>query len=82
VAIKTVFQDKNYKNRELQIIEMLDHPNCLKLYKAYYTNGKNKDEVYLNIVTEYVPENLYKYHKSFRLKKQQFPNSVIRVVAY
>lgn len=29
VAIKKVLQDKRYKNRELQILKMLHHPNVL-----------------------------------------------------
>ncbi|EEF35933.1 conserved hypothetical protein [Ricinus communis] len=31
VAIKKVLQDKRYKNRELQIMQMLDHPNIVPL---------------------------------------------------
>jgi len=31
VAIKKVFQDKRYKNREHQIIQDIDHINCIKL---------------------------------------------------
>jgi glycogen synthase kinase 3 beta len=31
VAIKKVFQDKRYKNRELQILKMLHHPNCVEM---------------------------------------------------
>lgn len=29
VAIKKVYQDKRYKNRELQILRELDHPNII-----------------------------------------------------
>lgn len=29
IAIKKVFQDKKYKNREHQILKMLNHPNNL-----------------------------------------------------
>jgi len=31
VAIKKVFQDKRYKNREHEIIQAIDHINCIKL---------------------------------------------------
>lgn len=31
VAIKKVFQDKRYKNRELQILKILHHPNCIEM---------------------------------------------------
>ena len=37
VAIKKVFQDKRYKNRELQIMKELYHPNVITLKNAFYT---------------------------------------------
>ena len=40
VAIKKVLQDKRYKNRELQIMSTLKHPNIIDLKNAFYT----KDE--------------------------------------
>lgn len=37
VAIKKVFQDKKYKNRELEILKNLNHPNALKIRDSFYT---------------------------------------------
>jgi glycogen synthase kinase 3 beta len=37
VAIKKVYQDKRYKNRELQIMKELYHPNVITLKHAFYT---------------------------------------------
>lgn len=37
VAIKKVFQDKRYKNRELQILQQLAHPHVTTLKNAFYT---------------------------------------------
>ena len=37
VAIKKVYQDKRYKNRELQIMKELCHPNVVTLQHAFYT---------------------------------------------
>ena len=31
VAIKKVFQDPKYSNREFKIVQELDHPNCIKV---------------------------------------------------
>ena len=39
VAIKKVYQDKRYKNRELQIMKELFHPNVVQLRHAFYTQG-------------------------------------------
>nr|TKR75315.1 shaggy-related protein kinase theta-like isoform X2 [Populus alba] len=38
VAIKKVLQDKRYKNRELQIMRLLDHPNVVKLKHCFLFN--------------------------------------------
>ncbi len=39
VAIKKVFQDRRYKNRELQIMRELNHPNTIKLREFFYAPG-------------------------------------------
>lgn len=39
VAIKKVYQDKRYKNRELQIMRELHHPNLVTLRHAFFTQG-------------------------------------------
>jgi serine/threonine protein kinase len=39
VAIKKVYQDKRYKNRELQIMKELYHPSVITLKHAFYTQG-------------------------------------------
>lgn len=39
VAIKKVFQDKRYKNRELSILQELHHPNCIEMKHSFYTTG-------------------------------------------
>ena len=42
-------QDKRFKNRELQIMRVLDHPNVVKLKHCFYSTNE-KEEVYLNLV--------------------------------
>lgn len=39
VAIKKVFQDKKYKNRELSILKVLNHPNCIFVKNSFYSSG-------------------------------------------
>ena len=50
VAIKKVYQDKRYRNREYAVMKNLDHPNIVKLYHAFYTTGEKQDEIYLNLI--------------------------------
>ncbi|EGR31038.1 protein kinase domain protein [Ichthyophthirius multifiliis] len=82
VAIKKVFQDKRYKNREFEIIKILNHQNIIKLKQAYYTKGNKDDEVYLNIVMEYVPETLSNLIRQYRKIKQQIPPQLLKVFSY
>lgn len=42
MAIKKVFQDKNYKNRELEILKLLKHPNVLEMKDSYFTYESEK----------------------------------------
>ena len=60
VAVKKVFQDKRYKNRELSIMKELNHPNLIFLKSYYYTKSPshNDDEYFLNVVMDYVPQTL------------------------
>lgn len=39
IAIKKVLQDKRFKNRELQIMRIIDHPNVCDLRAFFYSNG-------------------------------------------
>ena len=46
VAIKKVYQDKRYKNRELQIMKEFFHPNVITLKHAFYTQGDKVSETH------------------------------------
>jgi glycogen synthase kinase 3 beta len=58
VAIKKVSLDPRYKNRELQIIQLLNHPNCLHLISFYKTTESNPPLIFLHLVTDYLPGSL------------------------
>ncbi|KAH0865468.1 hypothetical protein HID58_082679 [Brassica napus] len=81
VAIKKVLQDKRYKNRELQIMRMLDHPNVVELKHSFFSTTE-KDELYLNLVLEYVPETIYRASRSFTKMNQQMPLIFIQLYTY
>ena len=80
VAIKKVLQDKRYKNRELQIMKMLHHPNLLEIKDHYYT--KQGGEEYLNVVMDYFEENLYNYNRSYTKKGDNIPPILIKIYSY
>jgi len=83
IAIKKVLQDKRFKNRELQIMRLVKHPNVVDLRAFFYSNGgEKKDEVYLNLVLEYVPETVYRAARHYVKLKQPMPTLQIKLYMY
>ncbi|KAI3648955.1 hypothetical protein MP228_006809 [Amoeboaphelidium protococcarum] len=81
-AIKQVLQDKRFKNRELQIMRMLNHTNVVSLRYFFYSNGDKKDEVFLNLVLEFVPETVYKACRHYAKLKQPMPPLFVKLYTY
>lgn len=81
VAIKKVLQDKRYKNRELQVMRMLDHTNTLRLKHCFYSTAE-KDDLYLNLVLEYVPETVYRVSKHYVRMHQHMPLIYVQLYTY
>lgn len=82
VAIKKVLQDKRFKNRELQIMRKLDHTNICRLLYFFYSSGDKKDEVYLNLVLEYVPETVYRVARQYSKNKQTLAPLLVKLYMY
>ncbi|KAI4350674.1 hypothetical protein L6164_005106 [Bauhinia variegata] len=81
VAIKKVLQDKRYKNRELQTMRLLDHPNVVSLKHCFFSTT-DKDELYLNLVLEYVPETVYRVVKHYSKANQRMPLIYVKLYTY
>uniref|UniRef100_A0A8C7VP57 Glycogen synthase kinase 3 beta n=1 Tax=Oncorhynchus mykiss TaxID=8022 RepID=A0A8C7VP57_ONCMY len=79
LAIKKVLQDKRFKNRELQIMRKLDHCNIVRLRYFFYSSGDKKDEVYLNLVLDYVPETVYRVARHYSRAKQTLPMVYVKL---
>ena len=71
-----------FKNRELQIMRRLDHCNIVSLLYFFYTSGEKKDEIYLNLVLEYIPETVYKVARQYSKQKQTIPVTFIKLYMY
>ncbi|KZV80740.1 CMGC/GSK protein kinase [Exidia glandulosa HHB12029] len=82
IAIKKVLQDKRFKNRELQIMRLVSHPNVVELRSFFYSNGDKKDEVFLNLILEYVPETVYRASRHYVKLKQPMPTLQIKLYMY
>ncbi|KAF8408250.1 hypothetical protein HHK36_007398 [Tetracentron sinense] len=81
VAIKKVLQDKRYKNRELQTMRLLDHPNIVSLKHCFFSTTE-KEELYLNLVLEYVPETVYRVAKHYSRANQRMPLIYVKLYTY
>lgn len=80
-AIKRVLQDRRFKNRELAIMRVIRHQNIVNLlYYFYKTNDKN--EVYLHLILEYVPETLYNASHWYISRRRTMPLFEVKLYSY
>lgn len=85
VAIKKVLQDRRFKNRELQIMKLLakqPHPYIVSLKHYFISKGAKADDVYLNLVLEYVPETVYSVAKHYIRSKSPVPLIIVKLYMY
>ena len=66
VAIEQV---SHYMNREIQIMQELKHPNIVQLKHAFYTPGGKPNDLYLNLVMEYLSDSVYRVIKGQALSR-------------
>ncbi|OHT00896.1 Glycogen synthase kinase-3 beta [Tritrichomonas foetus] len=64
VSIKKVIQDPRYKNRELEILQKLNHPNVIHLLTFYFTREGQPNQEFLHIVTDIAPMDLTHFMES------------------
>lgn len=81
MAIKKVLQDRRYKNRELQLMRLMDHPNVISLKHCFFSTT-SKDELFLNLVMEYVPETMYRVLKHYSSMNQRMPLIYVKLYTY
>lgn len=85
VAIKKVLQDKRFKNRELQIMRQIakhPHPYVVALKHHFISKGSKSDDIYLNLVLEYIPETVYSVSKHYNKAKEPFPTFSLKLYMY
>ena len=80
-AIKSVLQDKRFKNRELETMKIINHQNIVNLL-AYFYKSNEKDELYLNLILEYVPETLYTSTHWYFSRKIHMSDLAIKLYSY
>ena len=62
-------------------MRILDHPNVVSLKHCFYSST-DKDEVFLNLVLEYVPETVYRIAKHYNRMSQRMPLIFVKLYTY
>lgn len=62
--------------REIKSLRKLNHPNIIKLKEVIKVNDE------LNLVFEYLEENLYQLYTSYRTSNKKMPESLIKSLIY
>ncbi|KAG5126348.1 hypothetical protein JHK82_027183 [Glycine max] len=63
------------------LLRMLDHTNVLRLKHCFYSTTE-KDDLYLNLVLEYVPETVYRVSKHYVRMHQHMPIINMQLYTY
>lgn len=97
VAIKKVLQDPRYKNREYDILKLIDNQYCIKMLNSFKSRNnatkskrkkkepnttRNNRDLYLNIVMDCLPQNLHEFNMSYRDKKLYPPIIMAKLFTY
>ena len=82
IALKRVLQDRRYKNRELHIMRALSHPCVVRLLDSFYSPGVRSDEIFLNVVMEYLPSTLYDVSRTYFRRRTLFPTVLTKVFVF
>ena len=84
VAIKSVLQDPQFKNRELSIMRELSHPHVVDLLNFYEVKvpGSCGMEVHMNLVMDVVPCNLHVHILKRSREGHALPIDNVRVLMW
>ncbi|OHS92761.1 CMGC family protein kinase [Tritrichomonas foetus] len=83
VAIKKVRENPMYKNREVEIMEMIKNlPNVVTIKNHYRTSLKNQNDIFQHIVMDYMPNNLHDFVFAYRKQKKYPPMLYVKLFSY
>jgi serine/threonine protein kinase len=89
VAIKKVIceNSQSWQNRELSMLEKLIHPNIVGVKSSFKTEespdkSSSQPKRFLNIVMDYIPDNLHKIIQHFVKQKATCPDTLVMIYSY
>lgn len=62
-------------------MQMLDHPNIVALKHSFFAKTE-KEELYLNLVLEYVPETVNRIARQYSRMNQRMPLIYVKLYTY
>ena len=62
-------------------MQMLDHPNVVAL-KHYFFSTTDKEELYLNLVLDFVPETVSRTARHYTRMNQRMPLLYVKLYTY
>lgn len=62
-------------------MQLLSHPNVVQLKHSFYSTTE-KNEVYLNVVLEFVPETVYRASRHYSRVNQYMPIFYVQLYVY
>lgn len=62
-------------------MQMLDHPNIVALKHSFFAKSE-KEELYLNLVLEYVPETVNRIARQYSRMNQRMPLIYVKLYTY
>ncbi|CAM9461832.1 unnamed protein product [Laminaria digitata] len=66
----------------MRMLVKKEHPNIVCLKHCFYSNGDKPDELYLNLVLEFVPETVYSVARHYHKSKQTLPMLLVKLYLY
>ena len=82
MAIKKVVLDRRYHNRELEMMRGLDHECVIKLHHSFEKPGRKRDETYLHLVMDFLPDTIRSVALQFQKERVRFPMDHVRIYLY
>ena len=84
VALKKVEYNSHKGSSEFLILKELDHPNCIGVIDSFFSEEELQagKKLYLNIVMQYIPEDLCGIITHFHKTGKPFPDTLAMIYSY
>ena len=77
-----VVLDRRYHNRELEMMKGLEHECVIKLHHHFEKPGRKRDESYLHLVMDFMPDTIRSVSLQYQKERQRFPIDHVRLYLF